>query len=118
MPRYQRNYAWRIEEVTALLKDLDLCRIGRDNKQRRHHFFGGVVTALAPLPGSSRQNHELIDGQQRLATFLMLLMQLKQAMLALAVDIAGENPPIAEFLKEAGRILKQHIDSISRHRRR
>lgn len=112
VPRYQRNYAWRIEEVSALLKDLDLCRVGRDNNQRRHHFFGGVVTAFAPVPGSARQNHELIDGQQRLATFLMLLMQLKQAMLALAVDIAEENPPIVEFLKETGDILTSRYDNV------
>ena len=28
-PRYQRNYAWRAEEIAAFLKDLELCRLAR-----------------------------------------------------------------------------------------
>jgi len=112
VPRYQRNYAWRSEEIAAFLKDLDLCRRARADNQRRHHFFGGVVTANSPVPGSSRQNHELIDGQQRLATFLMLLVKLRQAMTSLAGHVGAGGPqPVATFLEQTAKILSERYET-------
>ncbi|TKV70606.1 DUF262 domain-containing protein [Rhizobium sp. AU243] len=105
VPRYQRNYAWRDDEVSAFLKDLDLCLVGRHDKRRRHHFFGGVVTALLPVPGSTRQNYELIDGQQRLATFQMLIMQARSAMLRLAHQL-GEASTVYQFLTANAELLR------------
>ncbi|HEX8233344.1 MAG TPA: DUF262 domain-containing HNH endonuclease family protein [Caulobacteraceae bacterium] len=106
-PRYQRNYAWRAEEIAAFLKDLDLCRAARMAGQPRHHFFGGVVTAVAPVQGSDRPNLEVIDGQQRLATVLMLINQLARAMEALAGRL---NPPDAgrsTFLTKTAELLRE-----------
>jgi hypothetical protein len=99
VPRYQRHYAWDESQIASFLNDLDLCRTARLAKEARHHFFGGIVTANAPVPGSTRPNNELIDGQQRLATFLMLMVQLRQAMLRLARAAGGEsNADLQAFL--------------------
>src|ERR1700735_1523774 len=87
VPRFQRNYAWTPEETGALLRGLDLCHAARTAGRQRHHFFGDIVTAHAPVSGSTRQNLELIDGQQRLASFLMLAVQLKRAMHHLASTV-------------------------------
>ncbi len=97
MPQFQRNYAWTPDETGALLRDLDLCISARrrDPAVRRHHFFGGIVTAPATVQGRTRQRLEVIDGQQRLATFLMLAVQLKYVMGHVAGtldDGAGHRP--------------------------
>jgi len=97
VPRYQRNYAWGPDEIAAFLKDLELCRQAREAGKQRYHFFGGVVTAISPIQGSTRSNVVVIDGQQRLATFLMLVVQLKRAMRQLAADLGNVGSP-ATFL--------------------
>ncbi|PJH86276.1 MULTISPECIES: DUF262 domain-containing protein [Pseudomonas] len=99
VPRYQRNYAWGPDQVSAFIKDLDQCLLARAAGERRDHFFGGIVTAAAPVQGSSRHNHELIDGQQRLVTFQILMMQLKRTMLALA-DTLPEDSELDAFLRQ------------------
>lgn len=100
VPKYQRNYAWRSEEVVHFLNDLDLCLAARrEPEKQRHHFFGGVVTARVVVPGSSRQHHELIDGQQRLATFLMLIVQLKHGMHRLAQGLGENSAELSDFLR-------------------
>lgn len=88
-PRYQRNYAWAADEIAAFLRDLEACLARRlDGGDGKHHFFGGLVTVDAPVPGSSRSNLEVVDGQQRLATFAMLISQLRHAL----VSVAGGLP--------------------------
>ena len=112
IPKYQRNYAWDDSQVVSFLKDLDLCRAGREGKKRRHHFFGSIVTAAAPVANSTRQNNELIDGQQRLATFMMLMVQLKQAMLQLAHEAqAAGNEPLQTFLTTKAGIIADRYEA-------
>lgn len=116
VPKYQRNYAWDESQIASFLKDLDLCRSARlaDPDKPRHHFFGGIVTASAPVTGSTRQNNELIDGQQRLATFLMLMVKLRQAMLRLshAAQQAGDAQ-VHEFLAGRATILGDRYETFS-----
>lgn len=100
VPRYQRNYAWGPDQISAFIKDLDQCLQARAAGKRRDHFFGGIVTASAPVQGSNRHNHELIDGQQRLVTFQILMVQLKRAMLALA-DLLPEGSELDKFLRQS-----------------
>ena len=109
-PRYQRNYAWRSEEVTAFLRDLELCRRARMAGHPRHHFFGGVVTAVAPVQGSDRPNLEVIDGQQRLATVLLLVNQLGRAMHTLADRINSSTPDRVAFLIKNAQLLKERYE--------
>jgi len=110
VPKYQRNYAWRSEEVASFLNDLDLCLTGRREAKPRHHFFGGVVTAHAVIAGSSRQHHELVDGQQRLATFLMLIVQLKQAMRRLVDSVDPAAAELIKFLNETAELLEKRFE--------
>lgn len=109
-PRYQRNYAWQAEEIAAFLKDLDLCRRARMDGKPRHHFFGGVVTAVAPIQGSDRPNLEVIDGQQRLATVLMLINQLGRAMANLAGRLDPPEAGRSAFLTKTAELLKERYE--------
>jgi hypothetical protein len=92
VPRYQRYYAWDGDQVTDFLNDLELCHKARREggpSARREHFFGGLVTVRVQVEGTSRLNMEVIDGQQRLASFLMLVSQLR----AVAMELANVLPP-------------------------
>ena len=117
VPRYQRYYAWGAEQIGDFLADLELCLKTRGAGGRREHFFGGLVTVRTDVEGSSRQNMEVIDGQQRLASFSMLAAQLRNAAVQLAetVDVAAPDNP-REFLLEFAKTLKakfeRHKDKI------
>lgn len=103
VPRYQRYYAWDNEQITDFLSDLHLCLKERKDGQRREHFFGGLVTVRTNVPGSSRQNMEVIDGQQRIASFSMLAAQVakRATVLAGSVDTAAADNPQDFLIKFA-----------------
>ena len=74
IPPYQRLYAWKDEQIKALLDDFKNC-IEHNNKQedesnKKSHFIGNVVVA------KKEEKNELIDGQQRLTTIWLVLRYL------------------------------------------
>ncbi len=71
VPDYQREYVWTDKEVQQLLDDIDE---QIDGDSRREYFIGTVLVA----PTTERGHFEVIDGQQRLTTFFLLLCALKQ----------------------------------------
>lgn len=98
-PRYQRNYAWGQHEISTFLRDMENCLQRRlSGGEGKHHFFGGLVTVDAPIPASSRSNLEVVDGQQRLATFAMLISKIRHALVTLANSLeAGDKlKPVLE----------------------
>lgn len=108
-PRYQRNYAWGWTEITSFLRDLDRCvklRIAKENS--RHHFFGGLVTVEAKVAGSSRTNLQVVDGQQRLATFAMLISQLKHALFQLAEQLTDAD--LQQTLRKRAQLLQDQYE--------
>jgi len=75
VPRYQRAYAWEDDQVTDLIDDVKL--LLPTPTRSRGHFYGGMVaikTDDATEPSSTI--YEIVDGQQRLATFCLLLAQI------------------------------------------
>ena len=71
VPDYQREYVWTDEQVEQLMADL-LDAYNTDNKKT--YFLGTIVTY------DSGSQFELIDGQQRLTTFLFCYVQSKNFM--------------------------------------
>ena len=69
VPDYQREYVWNDEQVEQLMADL-LDAYNTDNKKA--YFLGTIVTY------DSGNQFELIDGQQRLTTFFVLLCAIKK----------------------------------------
>jgi hypothetical protein len=111
VPRYQRYYAWDTEQIADFLNDLELCCKARAAGEKREHFFGGLVTVRVLVDGSSRQNMEVIDGQQRLASFSMLAAQLRNTALKLSNEVndtASDSPK--EFLLKFAETLKQKFE--------
>lgn len=74
VPKYQRSYAWEIEEINDYLKDLEECFNKRKLGSSINHFFGGIVSVEQKITGVLRQSqYELVDGQQRFATFVLTI---------------------------------------------
>lgn len=74
VPKYQRSYAWTENELEDFEEDATRLRENRQKGRPVSHFYGGLVsvakTGQPNLPGRS---FEVVDGQQRLATFLIVL---------------------------------------------
>jgi len=66
VPFYQRPYAWTEDEVVELWNDI--------LKNDPPYFLGILLIKTKPAPGQHRNSlFEVIDGQQRLATLLLLI---------------------------------------------
>jgi hypothetical protein len=82
IPEYQRGYSWEREQWDDLLDDLDV--LPRDNGQFKDHFTGTVVlqpTTIPPITdveGTSYPVFEVVDGQQRLTTLVLLLEAIRR----------------------------------------
>lgn len=71
VPDYQREYVWTDKEVHQLLEDINE---QIDESSKREYFIGTILVSA-----TAQKNHlEIIDGQQRLTTFFLLLCALKQ----------------------------------------
>lgn len=73
IPKYQRAYAWEEESVKDFINDLENVFLARKNGVPINHFFGGILSVKHTVVGTVNQHeYELIDGQQRIATFSLL----------------------------------------------
>lgn len=70
VPDYQREYVWTDKEVHQLLDDINE-KI--DTGSSSEYFIGTVLVS----PTEQKNHYEVIDGQQRLTTFFLLLCALK-----------------------------------------
>jgi len=70
VPDYQREYVWADKEVHQLLEDINE---QIDAESTREYFIGTVLVS----PTNQKNHYEVIDGQQRLTTFFLLLCALK-----------------------------------------
>ena len=69
VPVYQRNYAWRVEQIEQLISDVHDAMLADDD-----YFLGNLVVILR----ASGEVFEGIDGQQRLTTLYLLLTFLQE----------------------------------------
>ena len=68
VPKYQRSYAWRDQNVVDLLQDITTAIKEGANE----YFLGSVVISQKDI-----DRPELVDGQQRLATVTILLAAIR-----------------------------------------
>ncbi|KPL67684.1 hypothetical protein SZ64_05865 [Erythrobacter sp. SG61-1L] len=71
VPDYQREYVWTDKEVHQLLEDINE---QIDAGSAREYFIGTVLVS----PTEQKNHYEVIDGQQRLTTFFLLLCALRR----------------------------------------
>lgn len=75
IPMYQRNYAWGEREIVQLINDIADCT---SLKLSRSYYLGTLV--VYPRQSESKIIYEVVDGQQRLTTFLIMLIALTRPM--------------------------------------
>jgi len=71
VPDYQREYVWTEKEVQQLLDDID----EQVDVDRASDYFVGMVLVS---PRDQKNHVDVIDGQQRLTTFFLLLCALRR----------------------------------------
>jgi len=73
IPSYQRGYRWGHKQVTALLKDIWEYVVDHNNPKAFYCLQPIVVKEVAKENKNEDMVYELIDGQQRLTTILLIL---------------------------------------------
>lgn len=84
IPRFQRSYAWEIDEYSVFWDDI----VRAYRAPNGHvHFLGPMVFARNP----GRPSLGILDGQQRLSTLMLLLASMKAAAETLPDSEDAEN---------------------------
>lgn len=103
IPRYQRGYSWESEEVAEFIEDFNDVVKGLRGPREQPHFMGTVLFIQRATRRRHREfDHEIVDGQQRLTTFSLLLVALRNAYLEIA-DTADSKARLRS-LREAQKI--------------
>ncbi len=113
VPTYQRSYSWETLEVEDFVRDLANCYTKRKFTGAISHFFGQIVTIQENLGGTVGQaKFELVDGQQRIATFTILVVSLikiyKEILEELDGDISKANE-IGILRRRIGELTQRYI---------
>jgi uncharacterized protein with ParB-like and HNH nuclease domain/ribosomal protein L31E len=95
VPNYQRSYVWTEKQIYQFLKDGSFCFSKFvDVKDKFEHYAGQMIFRSLKKKRDGKEQLEIIDGQQRLTTFMILV--------AAAVDlikIRNSTSVIADELK-------------------
>lgn len=65
VPKFQRDYSWENEHWRDLWEDIELI----NSEEEEHHYMGYLV-----LEETGERLYKVIDGQQRLTTFSLLIL--------------------------------------------
>jgi len=78
VPVYQRPYSWSEKEIKKLLDDIFLIFDNKDNLQNEELilFMGTLFLRVGKNIGNKYTEYEIVDGQQRITTFTLILMVL------------------------------------------
>lgn len=68
IPSYQRPYTWTLEDINEIFQTLD-------DMQENIYFFGSIILSKKGNSenGFGQEEYYIIDGQQRLSSFLLIL---------------------------------------------
>ncbi|MFH0259380.1 DUF262 domain-containing protein [Vibrio barjaei] len=81
IPSYQRPYVWTDDDVLLLFRDIkEACRLKEPN-----YFIGTILSSRIEQDGE--RIYELIDGQQRTTTLMLMTIAFKYA--GIKSDLAG-----------------------------
>ena len=72
IPNYQRPYSWNNEQLDTLWDDLT---DAYNNKDKQKEYFLGAIIVI-PSPDSTDERFDVIDGQQRITSLIILFATL------------------------------------------
>src|SRR5688572_26965342 len=86
VPFFQRPYVWQTEDCDTLFEDVvETVQHGKSGSQKEH-FIGTIITKNGAASTPMTAQFDLVDGQQRMTTFSLLIKAL-----ANSVDMNQEN---------------------------
>jgi len=86
VPLYQRQYQWKRPQWEELWIDIARLAMDRKTNPKETHFLGSLVFATPPDEG---EGYLVVDGQQRLITFGVLLCALRDSGVKLPKDVSA-----------------------------
>ena len=86
IPFFQRPYVWQKEDCENLYEDLIHTNNTNKTNPEKEHFIGTIITKNNPASTQMTAQYDLVDGQQRMTTFSILIKAL-----ANSVDLTQEN---------------------------
>ncbi len=92
IPIYQRPYQWTEENCEKLLDDL----FEDYEKDGKSDYFCGSLVLVKSDPNSKTATYDIVDGQQRLSTFILLAKVLADLYI-----YNGLDPEYLEYLQES-----------------
>ncbi|MCQ2703809.1 DUF262 domain-containing protein [Helicobacter pylori] len=92
IPIYQRPYQWTKENCEKLLDDLFF----NYEDDRESDYFCGSLVLVKSDPNSKTETYDIVDGQQRLSTFILLAKVLADLYI-----YNGLDPEYLEYLQES-----------------
>lgn len=95
VPDYQREYVWTEREVNQLLDDISEPVGGPADSD---YFIGTIIVS----PTGEKNHYEVIDGQQRLTTFFLLLCALRLKFAGLPQESAIRNLVLTTYTTHMG----------------
>ncbi len=108
VPKFQRGYAWDEEQLSDFCRDVEKSFKKKDAEPGRDHFFGGILCAQERKLGENFDKNTVVDGQQRLATFVLLASRIMLKYRNLAID----NKKFASVLKQREEVLRKQYLSL------
>lgn len=112
VPKYQRAYAWTEDELDDFEEDATRLLAARKGGQATAHFYGGLVSVVNTGQSNARgHSYEVVDGQQRLATFMIALRLVVDELNLLAERANAKNDATVERQAKAlgDELLKDYV---------
>lgn len=84
IPEYQRAYSWETKQRKDLFNDIDKLVEIRKTQPDRHHFMATIVcldkTEKIQVGTDDYSIYDVVDGQQRITTLIILLKEISKAL--------------------------------------
>lgn len=112
IPLFQRHYVWDMEDQWQPLwediEDKSNQRLLQQQRDKFSHFTGAIVIQQKPTNVDEVPKYEIIDGQQRLTTFQIILCALRNLCASLEYDDIADE--VNGYILNKGMLSKDYGD--------
>ena len=110
IPLFQRYYVWdRDDQWEPLWHDISQRNLPQIQEKTSDHFTGAIVVQQQKTLAGNVPKYDIIDGQQRLTTFQIILCAIRDICeLNEYTDIASE---VSRYIQNQGKLLKEDMVS-------
>ncbi len=115
IPSYQRPYSWKTEDIKEIFETIKTARENEENL----YFFGSIILSQKSNATYGQEEYYIIDGQQRLSSFLLILKVILIELKHLLKELEGKGNQSKEQIKKETELeskkeeLSKIIDTVS-----